>query len=132
MFAKKLYHRCLSGPKYVSAYVSIEVTRVILCYTFLHNSPRQMNNQLSSKKVFLKISQNSHEIICARVSFLKIFEKFLRTHFLQNTSGLLLLTLDIFVSICYLYTIRFLLEKIPLKKSQKKKKKSQTLSGLKH
>ena len=56
-----------------------------------------------AKKVFLKISQNSQENICARVSFLiKLkalgcrlwyrcfpvnFVKFLRTPFLQNISG---------------------------------------------
>ena len=54
------------------------------------------------KKMFLKISRNSQENNCARVSFLikdnliekeavaqvlpMSFEKFLRTHFLQNTS----------------------------------------------
>ena len=52
------------------------------------------------KKVFLKISQNSQENTCARVSFLiKLqayrcfpvsFAKFLRSPFLQNTSGRLL------------------------------------------
>ena len=53
------------------------------------------------KKVFLKISQKSRENICARVSFLTKerlwhrcfpvrFAKFLRTPFLQNISGRLI------------------------------------------
>ena len=64
---------------------------------------------LCKKKVFLEISQNSQESTCARDSFLiKLqatllkkslwhrsfpvnFAKFLRTAFLQNTSGRLLL-----------------------------------------
>ena len=55
------------------------------------------------KRVFLKISQNSQENTCARVSFLKKrlwhrcfpvnFVKFLRAPFLQNTSEQLLLNL---------------------------------------
>ena len=47
-----------------------------------------------SKKVFLKISQNSQENTCVRVSFLiqlKASVQFLRTSFLQNTLGRLLL-----------------------------------------
>ena len=53
----------------------------------------------SVKKVFLKNSQNSQENTCARVfqlwrrCFPVNFEKFLRTPFLQNTSGWLLLTI---------------------------------------
>ena len=70
----------------------------------------------SVKAVFLKICQNSQENTCTRVSFLiKLqarpttllkkslwhmcfpvnFEKFLRTTFLQNTSGQLLLELTV-------------------------------------
>ena len=54
----------------------------------------------SIKKVFLEISQNSQENTCARIFFNKVekkrlqhrcflanFTKFLRTPFLQNTSG---------------------------------------------
>ena len=45
----------------------------------------------SVKKVFLRISQNSQENTCARLSgtgvFLWILRKFSRTPFLQNTSG---------------------------------------------
>ena len=49
----------------------------------------------SIEKVFLEISQNSQENTCARASFLiklqalalALAEKFLRTLFLQNTSG---------------------------------------------
>ena len=46
----------------------------------------------SVKKVFLEISQNSQENTCTRVSFLvKLQDSGLRTPFLQNTSGRLLL-----------------------------------------
>ena len=44
------------------------------------------------EKVFLEISQNSQESTSARVSLIPLnFAKFLRTSFLQNTSGRLLL-----------------------------------------
>ena len=55
------------------------------------------------KKVFLQISQNSQENICARVSSLRDyitrffpvnFPKFVRPLFLQNTFGRLLLYLE--------------------------------------
>ena len=52
----------------------------------------------SVKKVFLEISQNSQENTCARVSFsikLQASAKFLRTPFLRNTSGRLLLYLEL-------------------------------------
>ena len=46
--------------------------------------------------MFLEISQNSQENTCARDSFLvKLQAKFLRTSSLQNTSGRLLLQIDI-------------------------------------
>ena len=64
---------------------------------------RSSHRMCSVEKVFLEISQNSQENTCARVSFLiKLpglrpfpinFVKFLRTFFLQNTSGRLLLVL---------------------------------------
>ena len=69
--------------------------------------PEAVTRRCSVKKVFLDILQNSQENSCARVSFLiKLqvsglqlwhrcfplnFTKFLRTPFLQNTSGRLLL-----------------------------------------
>ena len=58
------------------------------------------NQGVLCKKVLLEISQNSQENTCARVSFKKEtltqvfsceFVKFLRTRFLQNISGRLLL-----------------------------------------
>ena len=65
------------------------------------------------EKVFLGISQNSQENSCTRVSFLiKLkkrllhrcfpvnFVKFLRTSFLQNTSGQLLLYKDLCDDVC--------------------------------
>ena len=63
---------------------------------------RSSHQSCSIKKMFLEVSQNSQENICARVSFLikkrlwhrcfpTNFAKFLRTPFLQNTSGRLLL-----------------------------------------
>ena len=62
-----------------------------------------------SKEVFLTISQNPQENTCARVSYLSNFTKkrlwhecftvnfakFLRTPFLQNTSGRLLVAFDL-------------------------------------
>ena len=59
---------------------------------------RRQPPEVFNKKGFLKISQNSLENACARVSFLKKrrlwhkcfpvnFAKFLRIPFLQNTSG---------------------------------------------
>ena len=63
-------------------------------------SLRSSHRRNSLKKLFLKISQNSQENTCARASFLiKVFlhrcfpvnfANFLRTPFLQNTSGRLL------------------------------------------
>ena len=60
-------------------------------------------------KFVLEISQNSQENACARVSLLKKrlwhrcfpvnFVKFLRTPFLQNTSGQLLLNLETFYNL---------------------------------
>ena len=62
---------------------------------------RSSHQRCSIKQVCLKISRNSQENTCARVSFLLRrfwhrcfpvnFAKCLRTHFLQNTSGRLLL-----------------------------------------
>ena len=46
---------------------------------------RSSHRMCSVKKVFLEMSQNSQENTCARVS--ENFAKFLRTPFLQNTSG---------------------------------------------
>ena len=56
-----------------------------------------------TKKVFLEISKNSWENNCVRDSFNKVaglvnFANFLRTPFLQNTSGRLLLHLDSTIS----------------------------------
>ena len=71
-------------------------------FTFSTNS-RSSNLRCSIKKVFLEISQNSQENICARDlkknlkknlwhrCFPVNFAKFLRTPFLQSTSGRLLL-----------------------------------------
>ena len=76
---------------------------------------RSSHRRCSVKKMFLEISQNSHEKTCARASFLiKLqtqavallnkrlwhrlfrvnFAKFLRTPFLQNASRRLLLTFE--------------------------------------
>ena len=70
---------------------------------------RSRHHRCFIKKVFLKISQNSQESVCARVSFFNktaglmpttlfkkktlvlVFMRFLRRTFLQNTSGRLLL-----------------------------------------
>ena len=75
------------------------------------NFYKSNHRRCSIKKLFLKISQNSQENTCARVSFLvKLestllkkrlwhwcfpvnFAKFFRTPFLRNTSALLLLLL---------------------------------------
>ena len=68
---------------------------------------RSSHRRCSIKKVFFKISQNSQENICAKVSFILKkrlwhrcfpvnFAKVLRTPFLQNTSGQLLL----FIQMC--------------------------------
>ena len=88
--------------------------RVINVFRILFETSvrRSSHRKCSRKKVFLKISQNSQEKTCARVSFLVRlqvapatllkkrlwhrcfsvnFAKFLRTYFSQNTSGLLLL-----------------------------------------
>ena len=73
------------------------------------NNPEAVVQRCSVKKVFLKISQNSQENVCTRVSFeIKLqdsdlqlyykktlwhrrffvnFAKFIRPPFLQNTSG---------------------------------------------
>ena len=69
---------------------------------------RSSHRRCSVKKVFLEISQNSQGNTCARISLFKKrpwgrcfpvnFAKFLRTPFLQNTSGRLLLKLSNFVS----------------------------------
>ena len=68
----------------------------------LNFMPEAATRGVLIEKVFLEILQNSQENTCARVSFLiKLqaatwyfpvnFAKFLRTPFLQNTSGWLLL-----------------------------------------
>ena len=55
-----------------------------------HVAVRSSHQRCSKKKVFLKMQQNSQENICAR---------FLRTPFLQNTSGRLLLNSSSLASI---------------------------------
>ena len=73
---------------------------------FVFNAERWMLTEaltrgVLQKKVLLKISENSHENTCARVLRLKAmccfpvnFPRFLRTPFLQNTTGRLLLMLN--------------------------------------
>ena len=56
---------------------------------------RSSHRRCFVRKVVLEISQNSQESTCATASFLKklqtyTYEQFLRTPFLQNTSGRLL------------------------------------------
>ena len=78
---------------------------------------RSIHQRYPVKKTFLEILQNSQENILTRVSFLTKwlwhmcfpvnFAKFLRTPFLQNTSGRLLL--DIFLLLnnilnCFIFT----------------------------
>ena len=65
------------------------------------------------KKVYLKISLNSQENSCAGVygvqhRCLRVnFTKFLRTRFLQNSSGRLVLLLSIFLSVDAFLAITF-------------------------
>ena len=71
---------------------------------------RSSYQRCSVKKLFLKISQNSLENTCARVSFLNkrlwhrcfpvSFANILRTSFLQNTSERLLLNFKCGFDIC--------------------------------
>ena len=82
---------------------------------------RSSHRRCSMKKMFLKISKNSQENNCARVSFLikdiekeavaqvlpMSFEKFLRTPFLQNTSWRLLLQSKIWKVHLKKYQIRY-------------------------
>ena len=94
-----------SKYEYLPAYM-IKVTRATKKKGTKKN--RSSHRRCSIKKLFLKISQNSQENTCARVSFLnksqvapatilkkealaQNFAKFLRTPFLQNISGTLLL-----------------------------------------
>ena len=76
-------------------------SKTIEC-SFTFKRQNQPPEVFCKKKKILKISQNSQENTCATVSFLKKrlwgrrfpvnFEKFLRTHFLQNNSWQMLLT----------------------------------------
>ena len=95
-------------------YTSNDVSRrknLLVLITELRNSHlitllktyRSSHRRCSVKKVFLKISQNSQENTCVRVSFwlnLQVTGNFLwilwnfEEHLLQNTSGGLLLFLD--------------------------------------
>ena len=68
-----------------------EMKVLTISKTVLHNLPstKAATRGVLYKKVFLEISQNSQENTCARVPFLIKLQapKFLRTPFLQNTSG---------------------------------------------
>ena len=94
----------------VCSWIASEFSICLHCYIMFFRSSHQ---SCFTKKVFLEISQDSQESICARVFFLiKLqvwglqqkslwyrcfpvnFVKFLRTPFLQNTSGRLLLCFE--------------------------------------
>ena len=76
------------------------------CFFFNNNNQKEPPWTCSVKKMFVEILKNSQENTCVRVFFLnKVaglkhgyfpvnFGKFLRTSFLQNTSGELLLNND--------------------------------------
>ena len=80
---------------------NIDVTHITVNDISVGVEAEAVVQRCSVKKVFLEISQNSQENTCARVSFLITllkkrlwhrcfpvnFAKFLRTPFLQNTSG---------------------------------------------
>ena len=99
--ARELLEWCGDARAFQIAYES----NLMSCLTVSEN-PEAVVQRCSVKKVFLEISQNSQENTCARVTFLiKLqtgnvikketltqvfsvdFVKFLRTYFLQNTSG---------------------------------------------
>ena len=79
----------------------IEKVPFYILVDLLTASESSRSNHRKCSVVFLEISQNSHENTCVRVSLLKKklchrcfhvnFVKFLRTSFLQNTFGRLLL-----------------------------------------
>ena len=73
-----------------------QLTQILASILPMAGTNRSSHQRCSVKKEFLEISQNSQENICVRVTFLiKLqacnFVKLLRTPFLQNTSGRLLL-----------------------------------------
>ena len=88
------------------AYSELSQTSEMELYAKTVNRYRSSHRRCSIKKVFLKISQNSQESTCSRVSFLSLWHrcfpvnaaKFLRTPFLQNTSKRLLLPLEVVYS----------------------------------
>ena len=100
-----LYPLCFWNKILSMQYFFLYVFNLHMRFHFMISSSAEaVVRKCSVKKLFLKISQNSHENTCVRVSFLiKLqaetwrrcfpvnFAKFLRAPFLQNTSGRLLL-----------------------------------------
>ena len=95
------------ASKYSSCYLFLSLSGQVV---YFHETDRSSHRRCSVKKVFLEISQNSQENTCARnsslikwhawnfinkVSLAQVlpvnYAKFLRTNFLQNASGRLLL-----------------------------------------
>ena len=76
------------NPLFLSKKIHHEETSIMIYHRSSHRG-------CSIKKMFLKISQNSQENTCARVSFFSFFPvnfaKFFRKLFSQNASGRLLL-----------------------------------------
>ena len=69
----------------VSKLFIVKVISFIVCFHFLTKLETEaVVQRCSVKKVFLKISQNSQENTCARVSFLKILWNFLEHLFYRT------------------------------------------------
>ena len=100
--ALKLQKNCVNRSCFIprTTYLNLPVDLFLL---ILFLNLQKQPQEVFCKNVFLNISQNSQESTSARVSFLiRIlwyrcfpvnFVKFLRTSFLQNTSGRLFLNL---------------------------------------
>ena len=95
----RLWHSC----------ITVNLAKFLRVSTMLHMATpcRSSHQRCSMKKVFLEISQNSQENTYARVPFFNkvaggtgtcvfmwILWNFEKTHFSQNTSGQLLLSMD--------------------------------------
>ena len=87
----------------MSKFTDIKIALDISTYMFYTKDNTKTDNMEVAtrcalfKKVFLEISQNSQENTCVRACFLIKLQacvKFLRTPFLQNTSGRLLLAVE--------------------------------------
>ena len=102
---RTLCNHLYQSPKYKesSSIISKTYSRTCINLQALSaNIIRSNHRRYSIKNVFLKISKNSYENTCARVSLLTLlkkrlsyfplnFAKFWKTTFLQNTSGRLLI-----------------------------------------